>query len=215
MSRQDITARMKAHHAEVFALHGATPRGVDWNENQADVALRYDNMLSVIRREGGSGRPRLLDVGCGYGGLLDRILERRLDIDYTGIDICEDMLVEARKRHAGTTFEMRDIFDSTPPGAYDYLVCNGILTQKLDVPVDEMEEFSRALIRRMYDECVKGVAFNMMSDRVNFMADNLFYKNPAELLSWCMAEITPNVRLDHAYPLYEFTMYLYREGVPR
>ncbi len=50
-----------------------------------------------------------------------------------------------------------------------------------------------------------------MTTKVNFFANNLYYRNPAEMLSWCLAEITPRLRIDHAYPpLYEYTVYLYR-----
>ena len=51
-----------------------------------------------------------------------------------------------------------------------------------------------------------------MTTHVNYQADNLYYRNPAELLAWCMSELTPRVRLDHAYPLWEYTLYLHRDG---
>jgi hypothetical protein len=50
-----------------------------------------------------------------------------------------------------------------------------------------------------------------MTTKVNYFSNNLYYKNPAELLSWCITEITPYIRIDHAYPLYEYTVYLYRD----
>jgi SAM-dependent methyltransferase len=216
MNREAITERMRIHHAEVFATHGATPRGVDWSDNQADIDLRYDNMLAVTRGYLPLGRkPRLLDVGCGYGGLLDRIIERGAGFEYAGIDICEDMIVEARRRHPDADFSLSDLFAPREPGESDFLVCNGILTQKLDAGVADMDAFVRSVVSRMFDLCGMGAAFNLMSNRVNFMADNLFYKSPVEMLSWCLSELTPHVRLDHAYPLYEFTVYLYKDGVPR
>lgn len=206
---------MREHHTEVFLKYGTTPKGVDWGAKEADTLLRYDKMLEVIRPEDRTRRVKLLDVGCGYGGLLDRIHVRGLDIEYAGIDIVPEMIVEARKRHPSIRFETGDIFEAKDLGGYDYLVCNGILTQMLDIPIGKMDEFARSLVRRMYELCSEGVAFNMMSNRVNFMVSNLFYKSPVEVLNWCMTELTPNVRLDHAYPLYEFMVYLYRKGVPR
>lgn len=213
MSRKSVTDRMREHHTRVFETHGLTPKGVDWGEREGDAILRYDNMLAVVRPD--AGRVRLLDVGCGYGSLLDRIVARGLDIEYVGIDIVDDMIVEARKRHPSVRFECVDIFEAENLGTFDYVVCNGVLTQMLDIPIGEMDAFARSLIRRMYEHCSEGVAFNMMSNRVNFMVGNLFYKSPAEVLNWCMTEVTPNIRLDHAYPLYEFMVYLYRKGVQR
>lgn len=207
---------MRAHHDRVFSEHGATPRGVDWGVNEADLTLRYDKLLDlVLRGRTLGGRASLLDVGCGYGGLLNRIQELGLEIDYTGIDFVEAMIVEAKTRYPGADFRCGDIFEAKDIGTYDYLVCNGIMTQKLDASIPQMDKFARSLIRRMFELCSEGIAFNMMSSRVNFMVDNLFYRSPVEMLSWCMTELTPNVVLDHAYPLYEFMMYLYKNGQTR
>lgn len=49
-----------------------------------------------------------------------------------------------------------------------------------------------------------------MTTKVNYMVENQYYRNPVELFAYCLAEITNKVRIDHAYPLYEYTVYLYR-----
>lgn len=95
---------------------------------------------------------------------------------------------------------------------FDYVVCNGILTQKLDSSIFEMDKYAKKIVKKMYELCEIGIAFNLMTTHVNYFASNLFYRNPIELLAWCMTEITPKVRLDHAYPLFEYTIYLYREN---
>jgi hypothetical protein len=73
-----------------------------------------------------------------------------------------------------------------------------------------MDAFAARLIRALFRACRVGCAFNVMTTKVNFFAPNLYYRNPAEMLAWCMSELTPHVRLDHAYPLYEFTVYLFK-----
>ncbi len=216
MSEKSIPESMKLHHEKVFATYGATPRGLDWSERETDLILRYDKMLDLVQNGQKLNRtPRLLDVGCGYGGLLEHIRARNLDIDYSGIDICEPMIVEAKRRLPGVTFFCGDILEAKDIGTYDYLVCNGIMTQKLDASIPQMNAFVRSLVRRMYELSSEGVAFNLMSSRVNFMVGNLFYCSPVEILSWCMTELSPNVALNHAYPLYEFTTYVYKTGLSR
>lgn len=210
-----VSERLRAHYAETFRAHGASSKGVDWGEREADAILRYDNMLAVIKPEHRSKAVRLLDVGCGYGGLLDRITELGLDVEYMGVDIVEDMVATGRKRHPAARFECMDVFEDIGLESYDYVVCNGILTQMLDVPIGHRDRFAHSLIKRMYELCSEGIAFNLMSNRVNFMVSNLYYKSPIEMLNWCMTEVSPNARLDHSYPLYEFMIYLYRSGVPR
>jgi hypothetical protein len=90
------------------------------------------------------------------------------------------------------------------------VVCNGVLTQKLDVPGLEMDKFATRLIRHMFDLCRIGLVFNVMTSKVNFFANNLYYRNPCELLGWVISDVTAYVKIDHSYPLYEYSMYLYR-----
>jgi len=71
----------------------------------------------------------------------------------------------------------------------------------------------------MYELCRHGVALNMMSTRVNFMVDNLYYQDPSELLAWLLSEVSPRVRIDHGYSslasgigkYYDFTAYIYKD----
>ena len=208
-STDKITENLRAHYEHSFRAHGATAKGVDWGEKAADLALRYGKMAAVIA-PGATGPVSLLDVGCGYGGLCDHLLARNIAAEYTGIDVVTDMVEAARARHSKARFILGDVLEANDLGQYDYVVCNGILTQKLDVPAAEMDAFAAALIRRMFALCRKGIAFNVMTTKVNYFANNLYYRNPAELFAWCLSELTRHIRIDHAYPLYEYTMYLYR-----
>jgi len=213
-STEKITAALRSHYERSFRAHGPTAKGVDWGEKAADLACRYDKMAAVIA-PGEPGPASLLDVGCGFGGLLDHLRARGITADYTGIDVVPDMIETARARHPGARFVLGDIMTADDAGAHDYVVCNGILTQKLDVPAAEMDAFAAALIRRMFALCRKGIAFNVMTTKVNYFANNLYYRNPAELFAWCLTELTRHIRIDHAYPLYEYTMYLYRTPTDR
>jgi len=211
----EISAALGAHYGRTFAEHGATGEGVDWGPDPADHRLRLDRMLAVteIGRQPDAAQS-LLDVGCGYGSLLDVIKERGLELSYTGIEICDAMLDSARARHPDAEWLGGDILQTTGERGYDYAVCNGVLTQKLAVSQRDMDAFLKAVVTRMFRMTRVGIAFNVMTTHVNFTAPNLYYRNPAELLAWCMSELTPRVRLDHAYPLFEYTLYLYHEDAP-
>lgn len=213
-STDSITETLRAHYERTFRAHGTTAKGADWGEKVADLAIRYDKMAAVIA-PGGSEPVSLLDVGCGFGGLLDHLRARGIATDYTGIDVVPDMIETARARHPKARFILGDVLAANDLGQYDYVVCNGILTQKLDVPAAEMDAFAAALVRRMFALCRKGIAFNVMTTKVNYFANNLYYRNPAELFAWCLTELTRHIRIDHAYPLYEYTMYLYRTPTDR
>ncbi|MBA3831422.1 MAG: class I SAM-dependent methyltransferase [Chthoniobacterales bacterium] len=209
-----ITAALKNHYSETFAEHGATARGVDWGED-ADVVLRYDKMLAVLdSREalkGGSDSTlSVLDVGCGYGGLYQHATSRGLQLDYTGIDVVPEMIAHAQVSLPQGRFVCRDVFDGEANDRYDYVICNGILTQKLTTSIREMDSYAQEMIRRLFQLCRCGVAFNLMTNKVNFTVDNLYYRSPVEILAFCFADITDKVKLDHSYRLHDYTVYLYR-----
>lgn len=207
-----ISASLAAHYAERLDAHGAVPEGVDWGPHAADHALRLDRMLDVLRLDAPLGRrPSLLDVGCGFGSLLDRIHERELAVDYHGVDVAPSMVEAARARHADGSFAVADGAALALDRRYDFVVCNGVLTQKLHHSIADMSAYAHRLLRQMYAHAEIGMAFNVMSTHVNFMAPNLYYRSPIEVLAWCMAELSPRVRLDHAYPLYEYTVIVYRD----
>lgn len=176
------------------------------------MLLRYDKMLNICDSSA-QNRPSLLDVGCGYGGLYQYAVSKNIELDYTGIDVAGNMIEWATAHITSARFIHGDILEHTFDGIFDYVVCNGILTQKLETPGLQMDQFAAELIRRMFSLCRTGIVFNVMTTKVNYYSNNLYYRNPAELLSWCLSEVTPHIKLDHSYPLYEYTVYLYRNPV--
>lgn len=208
----EVSKALRDHYEKSFRAHGASSQGVDWGQDPAPTACRYEKMLAVIPPHQ-NRRVSLLDVGCGYGGLFKYAKQKGIALAYTGIDVVESMISEAGAQHSDAVFLHGDILDATMTDHFDYVVCNGILTQKLDVPALVMDEFAARLIRRMFALCRRGIAFNVMTTKVNYFSNNLYYRNPAELIAWCMSELTRHIKLDHAYPLFEYTLYLYREAI--
>lgn len=214
-SMNKISSLLGDHYAKKFLEHGATPEGVDWGANPADHLLRLDRMLAVLEvGEVAERMPSLLDVGCGYGSLLDQAKIRGITLEYSGVDLCTSMINTARASHADAEWILGDVLSMDESRQFDYVVCNGVLTQKLNASIRDMDRFLLDLVSRMFDICRIGVAFNVMTTHVNFIAPNLYYRNPVELMGWCMTALTSRIRLDHAYPMYEYTIYLYREDAP-
>jgi 2-polyprenyl-3-methyl-5-hydroxy-6-metoxy-1,4-benzoquinol methylase len=214
-----ITSLLKDYHREVFLEHGATARGVDWND-ETEVLLRYDKMLKVIDMDfyGGAEIPTILDVGCGWGGMAKRARDTGAKVSIFGIDVVEEMIGYANKEFPEHCFKALDVFNIQEPEMCDFVVCNAILTQKHRISIPEMEQFTKRLIKKMFTLCRHGIAFNLMSTRVNYTVDNLYYQNPVEILSWLLTDVSPRVVLDHGYSslvsgkgkYYDFTVYVYK-----
>jgi 2-polyprenyl-3-methyl-5-hydroxy-6-metoxy-1,4-benzoquinol methylase len=215
----EITKKHLEHHKNTFAQYGQTSKGVDWGE-ESEFWFRHARMLQVMQNAGepGSTIPSLLDVGCGWGATLCYARELRQPIRYTGIDIVPEMIEHACRINPDGQFICANIFDWQTDERFDYVICNGIMTLKhASTSIIEMETFCRQLIKKMFDLCERGIAFSMMSSRVNFMADNLYYQNPSELLAWLLSEVSPRVILDHGYSslgkegkFYDFIAHVYK-----
>jgi SAM-dependent methyltransferase len=200
-----ISQALAAHYRTTLAEHGPTARGVDWRDDET-ANIRHAQMLKLILP---SDRPfSVLDVGCGYGAFADTLLEAYPNARYHGIDLVEEMVAAGRARHPKQQFSLGD-FAEMDLGRFDYIVCNGIFTQKLDASALEMETYFKQMVKKLFTSATIGCAFNLMSTRVNFFAPNLFYRHPAEVMTHCLSDLTNKVRIDHSYGLYEYTVYLY------
>ncbi|HZD60347.1 MAG TPA: class I SAM-dependent methyltransferase [Anaerolineae bacterium] len=99
----------------------AAPIWRDWLFRDAYVAL--DKALSTYVRPGTS----VLDLGCGTGANLERLLCRGLSFGlYTGVDLSEDMLAVANKKfgHVPNTryYQLDLLTDPLPEGNFDLIV---------------------------------------------------------------------------------------------
>ena len=208
MSRETITAAFVEHYSSKIREHGPNAKGVDWVHE--DRALqRQDMMLGVVLPEDKSKNISLLDVGCGYGALLSRAQSQGLTLDYTGNDLVTDMITHACALHPDSHFVVGDFLETEWHETYDYVICNGIMTFKHHASLLEMEAYCYALITKMFKLARKGIAFNMMSSRVNYFDQKLFYKNPIEIISFCQSNLSSKLRLENAYYPFEFTIHLY------
>jgi hypothetical protein len=61
----------------------------------------------------------------------------------------------------------------------------------------------------MFELCRKGIAFNIMSTRADFMEEGEYYADPAKMLDFCLG-ISRKAALRHDYMPHDFTVYLYK-----
>jgi SAM-dependent methyltransferase len=199
------------HYEACLDRHGDTHLGVDWpNAEQADT--RHGVMLDLMRDRDRIGRRRLLDFGCGTSHLYDYMLRHDItDIEYAGLDISPRFVDVARRKHPENRYWCLDILagDSELP-AFDYVVMNGVFTEKLNLSFDEMFAYIRAVVGRVWEHTAAGIAFNVMSRHVDWERDDLFHLPFDELASWLVSSIGRNFLIRSDYGLYEYTTYVYR-----
>lgn len=199
------------HFEACLANHGDTHLGVDWPKAE-DVPTRHRVMLDVVRAED-AGRPlRLLDFGCGASHLYEYIREQGItNLDYAGLDLSAKFIALSRRKFPDTTYWCLDLLESdTELPRFDYVVANGVFTEKCDLSFEEMLAYFERMIPRLFALADRGVAFNVMSTHVDWERDDLFHLPLDTLAAFLTREVTRNFVVRNDYGLYEYTAYLYR-----
>ena len=199
-----------SHYESCLDRYGDSHLGVDWPKAE-DVQKRYRVMLDVIRPA--SGSVSLLDFGCGAAHLNEYIREQRLDhIDYAGLDLSEKFVRLSQSKFPESRFFCLDLLDenaSLPD--FDYIVLNGVFTEKRELSFDEMLAYFKQLIARVFAHASIGIAFNVMSKHVEWERNDLFHLPFDTLAEFLTKDLTRNFVFRNNYGLYEYTTYVYRD----
>lgn len=198
------------HYEDCFAKHGDTHLGVDW-PNAKDAKTRYRSMLEVIR-ETPDKAITLLDFGCGTSHLYEYMLETGVEnVIYSGLDLSQQFIAAAKKKFPDNDYFLVDILDSPDAiPSFDYVIMNGVFTEKRELSFDEMYSFFTEMITAVFEKTRRGIAFNVMSKQVDWERDDLFHLPLDTLASFLTQKVSRNFIIRNDYGLYEYTVYVYK-----
>jgi SAM-dependent methyltransferase len=198
---KDIT-RVAELYNNRFEEYGRNIKTVGWG-SEKDQRLRFEMLFRNIEPKG----KIILDVGCGLGDLIPFLNEKTGgDYTYIGIDIAEKLIMDARKIYASNNrlFYVGDIFSITETDI-DIAVLSGALSFKSE----GIETYAKNTILKMYSLSKEAASLNFLSKYVDFELEKNHHYEPEKVFSWAKS-ITRRVNLIHDYPLYEFTVQLFK-----
>lgn len=200
-----VTETLTAHYDECLATHGANARGMDWGNDAGKLTARFDAICRAIGMSENQEKFSLLDVGCGCGLLRDH-LEARYPkrAGYTGLDASPAMLEAAKQRHPETKFVQHDIAEGGCEVSCDWVVANGLLTERRGIPETRMIDFAQRVIGNMYECCKVGIVFNVLSSHVNFRDESLFYWDPGVVIEYAAANLSRHISIHHDLETYDY-----------
>lgn len=200
---ESLLTDVASYYSDKLRAHGETPRGVDWNGEEGQM-LRFDQLTKIIED---AGPCSLTDVGCGYGAYLEFLSSRFDGMSYLGIDVSQEMVLAAQRRHASRK-NARFLCDSHPGESSDYVVASGIFNVRMGRSDDEWWTYLKDTLD-VFDGCSRhGFAFNCLTSYsdADKMRDYLYYADPCTVFDYCKRHYSRNVALLHDYQLYEFTI---------
>ncbi|HLA56998.1 MAG TPA: class I SAM-dependent methyltransferase [Flavobacterium sp.] len=200
------------HYEDCLDKHGDTHLGVDWPKLE-DVDKRYKVMLDIIRVNEDDGHVSILDFGCGTAhllGYIDKHVYRK--INYSGLDISQKFVDVAKGKYPKNNFYCSNILDvSNDIPNFDYIIMNGVFTEKRELSFDDMWQYFTKMITAVYEKCDKGFAFNVMSKNVDWERDDLFHVSYDLLAGFLCKNGMRNHVIRNDYGLYEYTVYVYKK----
>lgn len=105
--------------------------------NRSNGIEQHERAISFVENRG-----KALDVGCGCTGRFIELLQRE-GFDVEGIDISEEMVGLARKRHPEITFHLQDICEWDIHQKYDFITAWDSIWH---IPLDQQEKVLTKLI---------------------------------------------------------------------
>jgi SAM-dependent methyltransferase len=200
-----------AHYESCLERFGDSHLGVDWPK-QEDAQTRYRVMLEVVRPEDQTRTVRLLDFGCGASHLYEHMRARGLhNISYAGLDLSEKFVELSRSKFPENQYYCVNLLDGAAViPAFDYVVMNGVFTEKRELGFDEMFVYFKRLVKEVFKSAEIGLAFNVMSQHVDWQRDDLFHLSFDLLAAFLKTELSENFIFRNDYGLHEYTTYVYR-----
>lgn len=200
------------HYESCLERHGDSHLGVDWPKLD-DALKRYRVMCEVEKFSSKKNKTStLLDFGCGGGHLLEFIKKNELtQFTYSGCDLSPKFIDLCKSKFPGVPFFQVDALQEPDKlGSYDFIVMNGVFTEKRELTFDEMWNYFQKLVSAVYEKTSIGLAFNVMSKHVDWERNDLFHLSHDLLVSFLIKHLGRNFVIRNDYGLYEYTVYVYR-----
>lgn len=155
----------------------------------------------------------ILDIGCGNGELLHYLNYRGFSGQYTGVDINESLLVEAKEQFPSSQFQNVSLLNSNILSdetimLHDYVVLSGVF----NIDISQDDNFHKSIIKRMFSLSRRKVVFNAASSHVNYQHPAMYHIDPSKLIDWVAREVTKKFELRHHFLPYNYTVCLHHEN---
>jgi ubiquinone/menaquinone biosynthesis C-methylase UbiE len=184
---------------ERYLKYGNSIETVGWGSKK-DQFLRFN----VLFRNVNPNNKKILDIGCGFGDCIEFLNEKTAgNFDYTGIDIAEELISEAKRNHLSENrkFYKSDVFSIKEN--FDIVIMSGALSHKVEGILD----YTLKSLKKMFEISNELVSVNFLSKYVDYELEKNQHYYPEEILKECN-KFCKKMNLLCDYPLHEFTIQL-------
>lgn len=209
-SLNKIASIQEKYYGDLFNKFGA---GVDAvaSGKQVYKDLRYKKLSKVFE---GDNNFSIHDVGFGVGHYYEylKMSQPELEFTYSGSEVTKGFVEHCQQKYPSMEFFYRDIAAQAFEERYDYLIFGGTFYHKVDTLDKDFEVFIKKILNNAFQMANKGISFNFITDFVEYKYDDLYYAKISKISKFIVSNLSRYFTIDHAYPLYEFSVNVYKES---
>ena len=196
---------MLEKYKDQFKKYGYSPMALGWDKGKQNI--RFEVLTSFFDFENKS----ILDLGCGFGDL-NRFIRENItkNYSYTGIDIVPEFISTAIEMKAGgddSEFILGNFMSEKINKRFDIVLGSGIFNHRF--ANSDNYEFIRDAFLKSYDYSEEGVAFDFLTNKVDYELEHAYYSNPLEILSLGLLKSNKIIFKGDYFP-FEFAMAVYK-----
>lgn len=198
------------HYEKCLEKYGDNHKGVDW-PNYEDMIKRYKIMLNIINYFDINKNYSILDFGAGCGEMYNFINNNNYNLQYTALDISTKFCNVIKKKFKDINVINIDILKEKLNINYDFVIINGVFTEKRDLNDEEMWIFFKNILNKLWKITKLGISFNVMTPIVDFKDEKLFYLSFDKLGKFLKENLSKNYIINHSYGLWDYAVYVFKD----
>ena len=209
MDNSNVTENQRKYYEDLLKTHGHGVKAVA-SGKQIYKDVRYDKLSKIFNNDDVF---TIHDVGCGVGHYYEYIKDNfsNKDVTYSGTEITQDFVDICNENYPTNNFFLNDLSKSPFKEKYDYLIFGGTFYHLAGSSPDEYFEFVKKMLKNGFDSSIRGIAFNFVTEYVDYRLDDLFYCELNDMIIFLINNISRFFTIDHSSPLYEYTICVYHE----
>ncbi len=202
MISEDII-NTKIRYRERYKTYGKSVKTLGWDKGKQDIRL------DILTSSYSFNNKSVLDIGCGFGDLIEVLRKKASNFSYVGIDLVDELILEAKKTYNKNsyTFYCDDFLNHNFEETFDYCIASGIFNHKLH---QDNYSFIKDIFTKAWDISVDGFAFDFLSDRVDYKHEHTFHSSPSVILDMAYS-FSKNVILRNDYMPFEFSIFVFKD----
>jgi len=111
-----------------------------------------------------------------------------------------------KNKYPKARFRHHDLFAEPLEETFDYVMISTVFNYAMP----GCEEYMRELLTHAFHCCTRGLGFNFLSTLVNFTDAQMAYYDPAQVLDFCIHNLTRKVMIHHHYERVDVVVFAYR-----